>query len=806
MQIDFVEIGNFRKLKSVRIDMAPEQTIFVGANNSGKTSAMVALRRFLVERGKFSINDFTLSNWLTLNGGALAWEAAYQAQEELPTFNWLEVCPTLDVWLSVSDNEFHYVQGILPTLDWADGRLGVRLVLEPKDAAVLQQEYLTIRAANRATQAEVFPAALRRPEVGAASRGEVSSTAQLIAGAPNAEPAAPQTNEPRATEGVQLWPECLTDFLAKRLSQLFTIRGYILDPAKCAEPEVGIAKPQKLAADAEPLEGNPLKGLIRVNEISAQRGFGQAEEEDEDDQSWAQDRGSSRRLSEQLKKYYSAHLDPFETPSAKDLHALKAIEVAQKAFDGRLKEGFSDPIEEMETLGYPGVTDPHIEIATRVRPIEGLNHDSAVQYVVMKAADASARPLTLPEYYNGLGYQNLISMVFRLMSFRDGWMKVKKAAAKAARAAAADPNFDAAIPPLHIVLVEEPEAHLHAQVQQVFIRQAYRVLRNHPSLKGDKALNTQLIVSTHSSHVAHECEFGSLRYFRRLPPAADGIPTACVINLKEVFGEEDETKRFVTRYLRITHADLLFADAAVLIEGPAERILIPHFIRGEAKFKRLTEAYITWLEIGGSHAHRMRALVENLGLPTLVITDIDAVDESGKSVPPQRGAKQRTRNATLKGWCPEESDLDKLIDLEELKKCKPYVAEDFSVRVAYQHALRIAFKGQTEVEAIPYTFEDALVYENVDAFSEIEGRGLVAKVKAALDEATDITDLSSRLHRALKDGGKAAFAMDMLEIKDPLALRPPRYIDGGLTWLTEQVRIRQEELLGAAPATGAVGA
>ena len=32
------------------------------------------------------------------------------------------------------------------------------------------------------------------------------------------------------------------------------------------------------------------------------------------------------------------------------------------------------------------------------------------------------------------------------------------------------------IEPIHLVLIEEPEAHLHAQVQQVFIKQAYKVL------------------------------------------------------------------------------------------------------------------------------------------------------------------------------------------------------------------------------------------------------------------------------------------------------------------------------------------
>lgn len=54
-------------------------------------------------------------------------------------------------------------------------------------------------------------------------------------------------------------------------------------------------------------------------------------------------------------------------------------------------------------------------------------------------------------------------MVFNLIRFRDEWMRVGKAAKKQS-------DDDTIIEPLHIVLIEEPEAHLHAQVQQVFIK------------------------------------------------------------------------------------------------------------------------------------------------------------------------------------------------------------------------------------------------------------------------------------------------------------------------------------------------
>ena len=68
MRIDFVEIANFRKLLAVRIDFSKETTLLVGANNSGKTSAMLALRYFLTANGpsRFCLNDFTLCHWATI--------------------------------------------------------------------------------------------------------------------------------------------------------------------------------------------------------------------------------------------------------------------------------------------------------------------------------------------------------------------------------------------------------------------------------------------------------------------------------------------------------------------------------------------------------------------------------------------------------------------------------------------------------------------------------------------------------------------------------------------------------------------
>lgn len=764
MYIEHVEIGNFRKLQSVRVEFAEATTVFVGANNSGKTSAMVALRHFLVDRTDFSINDFTLSNWAKLDALGSSWETLVAGVAE-PAFDWDAVIPHLDVWLNVPIEDLHHVQKILPTLDWAGAHIGVRLRYEPKDVQAFRQEYLTAKLAA----ANVMKAT-------ASIGGGEEITAQLV-------------------EGFALWPRSMMDFLSLKLRALFEVRAYLLDPDKLVLPTNGIASPQALPDGSEPIEGDPLKKIIQIDEISAQRGFGfvTASARADDSNEELKSRGG-KKLSAQLRNYYNQHLDPFDQPEPKDLEALQALHDAQAAFGKRLESCFSTALKELEDIGYPGVTDPKLTIATSIKPIDGLNHSSAVQYEVpthLGAAGGLAH--RLPEDSNGLGYQNLVSIVFALMSFRDKWMKVGKAAKSS-------DGGEALIPPLHLVLVEEPEAHLHAQVQQVFIKQAYDVLRKHDKLKESTDLRTQLVVSTHSSHIAYEADFASLRYFRRLPvKAIDGaVPVSCVVNLSEAFGSENETARFVTRYLKATHCDLFFADGAVLVEGPAERILVPHFVRTRSQYDFLKRCYVTWLEIGGSHAHRLKSLIERLGLNTLIITDIDAKDEGGKAVPPVRGAGLKARNETLKTWVPKEEALDILLDV----KPKDLVLQDktgFTVRVAYQQPIQAKFAAGKPAEALANTFEDALVYENIELFKSMNGTALLGRIRKSLDEAGDLGDLATRLALDLAKGGKAEFAMELLYSAEIDNMVVPAYIDQGLVWLAAQLKRKEDGISGKVP-------
>lgn len=762
MHIEFVEIANFRKLLSARVDLSLRTTLFVGANNSGKTSAMLALRRFLTPRRcPFEINDVTLCHLRALVDIGKAWVKAHQAGAvaDLSLAPWVQALPTLDLWMQVKEDEIHRVRDLVPLLEWTGGRLGVRLRYEPKDVDALYKEFIT-----SVTEANAMRAAAA---AAAAAKGEVAK--------------------------LTVWPETLVDFLTRRLSSMFTIRAYPLDPDLLVSPEKLRALPQVLPASALPIDGDPLSGLIKVHDIPAQRGFGEIPSGVDDDE--LQTSAGGTRLSEQLRSYYAKHLDPAKGPDPMDLEALLAMEAAESAFDQKLTESFSECFNEVAGLGYPGVSDPRPRVSTRLRAIDGLNHSAAVNFEVdvISDTDAVAPLLLLPEGSNGLGYQNLISMIFRLMSFRDAWMRVGKAS-KDAEAAS--------IEPLHLVLVEEPEAHLHAQVQQVFIKKAYEVLRRRPELGESDALRTQLIVSTHSSHVAHETPFASLRYFRRLPAGmVTKVPVSTVVNLSQVFGEEAETERFVTRYLRAQHADLFFADAAILVEGPAERMLIPNFIR--AHYKVLHQSYVTLLEIGGSHAHRLRPLIDHLGLLTLVVTDLDSLTATGgSSVQPALGAGQQTNNATLKTWVPALEDVDALIGATPAAKTITDAGDTlFAVRAAYQIPVEVTMPGAAAKETVyPYTFEDALVFENVDFFAGFAGPGLNAKFRTAIANGGGATAVGASMYTALKDGKKAEFALDVLMADNFNSLKVPKYIAEGLEWLLEQMKRKQVEVLTAAPA------
>ncbi|MEA3341433.1 MAG: AAA family ATPase, partial [Chloroflexota bacterium] len=145
MKLAFVEIQNFRKLKACRIEVASQETILVGANNSGKTSAMDSMILLLKKncRKNIATTDFTLSNWSHINQIGTQWaDAGEDDKPDLTLEQWFPYLLSIDIWLDVNEADIHYVIHILPTLDWApDQLLGIRLILAPKDTKELYKEF-----------------------------------------------------------------------------------------------------------------------------------------------------------------------------------------------------------------------------------------------------------------------------------------------------------------------------------------------------------------------------------------------------------------------------------------------------------------------------------------------------------------------------------------------------------------------------------------------------------------------------------------------------------------------------------------
>lgn len=730
MKISFVQIQNFRKLKNCKINFGDQNTLFVGPNNSGKTSAMEALVKMFNKSG-INFNDITVSNHKAINEiGRMIIEK--QSNPDEIELRWDHLLPAIDIWIEVLNNEMQYVANLIPNLDWDGGLIGVRLLLQPDKSEKMYSDY--IEKYSKARELE----------------NKASETGKNI----------------------KIWPINFCDYMKSKMNEIFKIKLYILDALKI-DNEKDI--PQEIDYEMETVFDS-LQNIIKVDVIEAQRGF------HDPDTNFKEI--ASRSLSAQLRNYYNNHLDPEKSPTEEDLNILQAMEKAKDAFDENLAEKFKDALDEVENMGYPGINNPKIIIESKIDAMEALKHESAIQYEVPH--DNTIKEIYhLPEQYNGLGYQNLISMIFKLITFRDEWIKPSMR------------NKEDKIEPIHLVLIEEPEAHLHMQVQQVFIKEAYKVLTESEFLKDNTNFTTQLVITTHSSHIVKEIDFCDLRYFKRLPADKEHqIPTTIVIDLSKVFStnnEEDpenQTRRFASRYLKTTHCDIFFADAIILVEGVAENMLLPHFIH--SKYPKLNQMYISILEINGRHSHRLKKLIETIGIDTLIVTDLDTASSEGKhaAVEPKRNENQITTNYSITNWIMHEKQIDFLLDNDN--ESKVILADNefnSSIRIAYQIPIEINYNDEKK-EALTSTFEDSIIYSNLELFKNIEDKELYLNIISnIIKSATGFEDMHSKIYEEIRKTSfkKAEFALDLIYLIDPEKIVVPNYIDDGLNWLESQL-------------------
>ena len=720
MKIQSVHIRNYRKLKNCHIDFGEKKTVLVGANNSGKTSAISAIVWFLKNTERFTLKEFTVTNWALINTIGEKWLEKDSVDDALLSSpQWDNIVPSMDVWINVENGEQYRVNHLIPSLSTWDGKkVGVRGQYVPKDVTKLYTAYKEAKTKARSLEA---------------------------------------TEEWKEADSPELYPKNLCDFLGKgsNLREYFDVKYYIIDPALDPDDEDEV----QTTPDNE-LGYNPLDGLIKVDTILASRDFSDPE---------GQTDSEIDTLSKQFQQYYKSSGQEDEELTCEGLKLLGGIVTANKTYDEKLRKTFEVPVGELKNINYPGFQNPEIKIRSKIQIEESIKHDSAVQFAIQGMEE-----LVLPEKYNGLGYRNLISIYLKLIDFREKWLK--------------ELSEGKNIEPIHLVFVEEPEAHLHAQAQQVFVKKAFEALCNNKLIEENPWLSTQLVLSTHSNHVVNELDLNCMRYFKRVIDVGEKIPVSKVVNLSSTFGTDDETKQFVTRYIRLTHCDIFFSDAVVLVEGPAEKILVPSFLVKAG----LDSYYISVIEVNGRHAHSFRKLIEKIGIAALIVTDIDATDtkvgEDGKEIHPSvitaKGNGYKTGNPSIKSWLSGKEQIDDLLALDEKEKLVN------NVRIAFQTPVNVKWdKNKDELtEVCPYTFEDALIFTNLELFRRegLKKMGAITTIANLLKHSNSANELQNKIFKKLESKSgfqKADFAISLLYKDDFVDLVAPVYIQEGLEWM-----------------------
>lgn len=720
MKIQSVHIRNYRKLKNCHIDFGEKETVLVGANNSGKTSAISAIVWFLKNTDRFTLKEFTATNWASINEIGEKWLEHDSVDEALlSSHQWDNIVPSMDVWINVEDGEQYRVNHLIPSLiSWDGKKVGVRGQYEPTDIKKLYTVYKEAKLKAKALE---------------------------------------DTEEWEKAGSPELYPKNLCDFLGKGLNlrEYFDVKYYIIDPALDPDNEDEV----QITPDNE-IGNNPLDGLIKVDTILASRDLSDPEGQTDSD---------IDTLSKQFQQYYKSNGQEDEELTCEGLKLLGGIVTANKTYDEKLKKTFEVPVGELKNINYPGFQNPEIKIRSKIQIEESIKHDSAVQFAIQGMEE-----LALPEKYNGLGYRNLISIYLKLIDFREKWLKGLSEGKN--------------IEPIHIVFVEEPEAHLHAQAQQVFVKKAFEALCNNKLIEANPWLSTQLVLSTHSNHVVNELDLNCMRYFKRVVDVGGKIPVSKVVNLSNTFGTDDETKQFVTRYIRLTHCDIFFSDAVILVEGPAEKILVPSFLEKAG----LDSYYISVIEVNGRHAHSFRKLIGKIGIATLIVTDIDAtetkVGEDGKErhlpVITAKGKGYKTGNPSIKSWLSGKEQIDDLLALDGKEKLVN------NVRIAFQTPVNVKWdKNKDDVtEVCPYTFEDALIFTNLELFRQegLKKMGAITTIANLLEHSNSANELQNEIFKKLESKSgfqKADFAISLLYKDDFVDLVAPLYIQEGLEWM-----------------------
>nr|WP_300408506.1 AAA family ATPase [uncultured Ruminococcus sp.] len=431
-------------------------------------------------------------------------------------------------------------------------------------------------------------------------------------------------------------------------------------------------------------------------------------------------------LSALITNYFSVNVDELNSDVATEIKNLrKIVEEANKTVQKHSNELLSSVVNKAVGFGYPNAEELQLGVSTKLRIDEQIMDHTKLTYTSNVVGE------TLPSSHNGLGYKNLIKMEFLLADY----------------AQRIGQGNNVCIP---LLFIEEPESHMHPQMQHAFAEYLETFLQ------AITDVHIQTFLTSHSAHIANTIDFSKIRY-------AQKTTTGVEYKNLHTFAQDNPTNMdFIKKYLTLSRCDLFFADKIIFIEGASERLLLPDMIEkcekeglfNSQKYK-LPAQYYALIEIGGAYAYKFIPFVNFLGIPCLILTDIDSmIDGRTKSVV-SKG--KTTSNVTIKWW------MRKLKNISE--KDKISLTDIIALKDDEKTMDKCHLEFQTEEQGLC-------------------GRSLEEAIRNVNRTHYGLSATPSEAEIEFDEKSKTDFALKL--IYDNPNYTIPQYIKNGLMWLNDQ--------------------
>ena len=222
-------------------------------------------------------------------------------------------------------------------------------------------------------------------------------------------------------------------------------------------------------------------------------------------------------------------------------------------------------------------------------------------YSALKLIVENETGFKIPASQNGLGYNNLIYISLLL--------------AKMQKNASGD-YLGSNAKVYSILAIEEPEAHLHPNMQYKFLKFL--------SENKEKEVR-QIFITTHSPNITAAVDLKSIISLHKQD---DELNVAYPGRVFSETDEDQESLKYIQRFLDVTKSDMFFAKGVILVEGISEQLLMPEFAK--ILDKDLIDSHISVINIGGRYFNHFLKLFNSKNENTInkkvaCLTDLDPV-------------------------------------------------------------------------------------------------------------------------------------------------------------------------------------